>query len=428
MSEDAHRPLKDHLSIFGPALVLVIVGFVLAYQFVQPAPPDHIKIATGQSGGAYYLFSQRYQEILQRENIKLELVQTAGSVENIGLLESEAVDVAFVQGGTSNASKSDQLVSLGSLYFEPIWVFHQKSLKVTHLPDIIGKKVSVGSEGSGTRALVLQLLGDNVITDANTDIMGLSGRDAADALLGGEIEVAFFIASPQSPVVRALLEADSIALMNFQRADAYTRLHRPLSSVTLPQGVINLRKNIPAEDVKLLAASANLVINKTLHPALMDLLLQAANEIHGHGGWFESSGVFPSADYIDFPLSNEATRFYQYGPSFLQRYLPFWAATLVDRLKVMILPLLALIIPLMKIMPPIYRWRIRSRIYRWYREVLTIDRVLNGPGANLEQIKQQLSQLENDVIQVSVPLSYAEELYDLRLHIGLVKKKLAQLE
>jgi len=428
LSQVVHRSIKDHLSIFGPALLLVILGFALAYQFVQPAPPNHIRIVTGQTDGAYYLFAQRYQKILARENIKLELVQTAGSVENIGLLESEAADVAFVQGGTSNASKTDELASLGSLYFEPIWVFHQKKLTINQLPDVLGKRVSIGSEGSGTRALALQLLNDNTITKANTELLSLSGRAAADSLLEGELDVAFFIASPQSPVVRALLEADNIALMNFQRADAYTRLHRPLSSVTLPQGVINLRKDIPSKEMTLLAASANLVINKKLHPALMDLLLQAASEIHGNGGWFEPAGVFPSADYIDFPLNKEAQRFYQYGPSFLQRYLPFWAATLIDRLKVMLLPLLALIIPLIKIMPPIYRWRIRSRIYRWYREVLTIDRELNSENADFDQLYRQLAQLESDVVHVSVPLSYAEELYDLRLHIGLVKTKLAQLK
>jgi len=428
LSQVVHRSIKDHLSIFGPALLLVILGFALAYQFVQPAPPNHIRIATGQTDGAYYLFAQRYQKILARENIKLELVQTAGSVENIGLLESEAADVAFVQGGTSNASKTDELASLGSLYFEPIWVFHQKKLTINQLPDVLGKRVSIGSEGSGTRALALQLLNDNTITKANTELLSLSGRAAADSLLEGELDVAFFIASPQSPVVRALLEADNIALMNFQRADASTRIHRPLSSDTLSHAFIDLRKDIPSKEMTLLAASANLVINKKLHPALMDLLLQAASEIHGNGGWFEPAGVFPSADYIDFPLNKEAQRFYQYGPSFLQRYLPFWAATLIDRLKVMLLPLLALIIPLIKIMPPIYRWRIRSRIYRWYREVLTIDRELNSENADFDQLYRQLAQLESDVVHVSVPLSYAEELYDLRLHIGLVKTKLAQLK
>ncbi len=428
MNHPSHHPIKDKLSVFGPALLLVAVGFLLAYQFVQPAPPNHIRIATGQNDGAYYLFAQRYQKILKRENIQLELVQTAGSVENIGLLESNGTDVAFVQGGTSGSSKTDRLASLGSLYFEPIWVFHQSSLNIDYLTDLVGSRVSVGAEGSGTRALTMQLLGDNSVTTANTQIMGLSGRAAADALLKGEIDTAFFIASPQSPVVRALLGAENIALMDFQRADAYTRLHRPLSSVTLPQGVVNLQQNLPRKEITLLAASANLVVNRELHPALMDLLLQAAREVHASGGWFESAGAFPSPDYIDFPLSKAAQRYYQYGPSFLQRYLPFWAATLVDRLKVMLLPLLALLIPLFKVLPPLYRWRIRSRIYSSYREVLTIDRKLNSPDADLKAILVQLSRLEKEVSHISVPLSYAEELYDLRLHIGLVKTKLMQQE
>jgi len=427
LKSPSHHPIKDKLSVFGPALLLVILGFLLAYQFVQPAPPDHIRIATGQNDGAYYLFAQRYQKILAREHIQLDLVQTEGSVDNIGLLESGSAEVAFVQGGTSEASKTDQLASLGSLYFEPIWVFHRKSLNIERLTQLVGHTISIGSEGSGTRALTKTLLGDNSITTSNTQLLGLNGRAAADALLKGELDAAFFIASPQSPVVRALLGADSIALMDFQRADAYTRLHRPLSSVTLPQGVISMQKNLPSKEITLLAASANLVVDKELHPALMDLLLQAAQEVHANGGWFEASGAFPSEEYIDFPLSKAAQRYYQYGPSFLQRYLPFWAATMVDRLKVMLLPLLALILPLVKIMPPLYRWRIRSRIYKSYREVLAIDRKINGADANLEALFEQLKKLENDVSEVSVPLSYAEELYDLRLHIGLVKTKLTQL-
>jgi hypothetical protein len=226
--------------------------------------------------------------------------------------------------------------------------------------------------------------------------------------------------------VRALLDAGAIQLMDFQRADAYTRLHRYLSSVVLPQGVINLSRNLPDRETRLLTASANLAVHEDIHPALMDLLLQAAQEVHGEGGWFEETGEFPTPKYLVFPLSTEAQRFYDYAPPFLQRYLPFWAATLVDRLKVMLLPLLALMIPLFKIMPPIYRWRIRSRIYRWYREVLAIDRTQATSSDDIAASLKELERIEQDVAKVSVPLSYAEELYDLRLHINLVKEGLKQ--
>ncbi|OOZ37892.1 hypothetical protein [Solemya velesiana gill symbiont] len=195
----------------------------------------------------------------------------------------------------------------------------------------------------------------------------------------------------------------------------------------LPEGVINLEQNLPRQETRLLAANANPVAHKAPHPALIDLLLQATSEIHGRGGWFEQAGQLPSPEYLVFPLSKEAKRFYEFGPPLLQRYLPFWAATLVDRLKVMLLPLLALMIPLFKLMPPLYPWRIRSRIYRWYREVLEIDRHTDTPESKIEVAIADLDTIDREVSKVSVPLSFAEELYDLRLHIGLVREKLERL-
>ncbi|MES9876931.1 MAG: TAXI family TRAP transporter solute-binding subunit [Candidatus Sedimenticola sp. PURPLELP] len=427
LSSTQQHPFRDHLHIFGPGIAITLLGFLLAFQFVKPAPPDQITIATGGMEGAYSLFGQQYRDYLKRENIELRVLNTKGSVENIQLLESGKADIAFVQGGTEESSKSEELISLGSLYFEPIWVFHRGDLTLEQLTGLDSSKIAIGPEGSGTRAVALQLLSDNSITDANAELLELSGRPAADALLGGQIDAAFFVASPQSAVVRALLDSTEIALMNFKRADAYTRLHRYLSPAVLPEGVINLRHNLPRQETRLLAASANLVAHQDLHPALIDLLLQAASESHGEGGWFEQAGQFPSPDYLIFPLSKEAKRFYEFGPPLLQRYLPFWAATLVDRLKVMLLPLLALMIPLFKVMPPIYRWRIRSRIYRWYREVLEIDRHSDAQETKIEVAMEELDAIDREVSKVSVPLSYAEELYDLRLHIGLVREKLERL-
>ncbi|WP_029132312.1 TAXI family TRAP transporter solute-binding subunit [Sedimenticola selenatireducens] len=419
------RQSKDRLNIFGPAVLLVLLGFILAYQFVKPAPPDHIRLASGQPDGAYYLFGQQYQQRLLEEKIHLEVLTSAGSIDNIGRLTRGEVDAALIQGGTTGDTPGEaSLLSLGSLYFEPIWVFYRKELSVSHLTDLQGKRTAIGAEGSGTRSLALRLLAQNDINPSNSPLLESSGRSAADALLEGKIDSAFFVASPMSPVVRALLDAEHIQLMSFERAEAYTRTHRFLSSVTLPEGVINLKRNLPDRPTTLLAASANLVVRDDLHPALMDLLLQAAQGVHERGGWFEESGQFPAPEYLVYPLSSAAERFYKYGPPLLQRYLPFWAATLVDRLKVMLLPFLALMIPLFKIMPPIYRWRMRSRIYRWYREVLAIDHQLFKPDADLAQARSALDQIEYDVSHIEIPLSYAEELYDLRLHISLIQQKL----
>jgi len=356
----------------------------------------------------------------------LEILNTTGSLENIQLLESGKADIAFVQGGVTESADSDDLLSLGSLYFEPVWLFHRNSLNIEQLTDLQHKRVAVGIEGSGTRALAIRLLSDNSITTLNADLRSMEIRASADALLNGDIDAAFFVASPQSSVVRKLLEADQIALMDFNRAEAYTRIHRYLSVVTLPEGVIDLKRNLPSKQTQLLATSANLVSRRDLHPALIDLLLQAATEVHGRGGWFEQTGQFPNPDYLDFPLIKEAKRFYKYGPPFLQRYLPFWAATLVDRLKVMLLPLVALLLPLFKIMPPLYRWRMRSRIYPWYKEVRAIDKQAYQSTPDIDSSLVELARIEREVANISVPLSFAEELYDLRLHISLVQERLTK--
>jgi len=418
------RAIREYIRVFGPAVLLAIVGFVVAYQFVDPAPPDHIVMGTGSQEGAYYIFGKAYSEILAGDGIALEVTNTAGSVENIELLEAESggVDVAFLQGGTGKLATSGNLLSLGSLYFEPLWIFQRADVS-----DLRGKRIAVGREGSGTRVLMMQLLELNGLTSAPTQILSVGGGEAAEMLREGRVDAAAFVTSARSPVVKMLLEAKKLLrLFSFGRVKAYVTRYRYLSEVELPEGVIDFKTNIPSRDIKLLAPAAQLVARKDLHPALIDLLLQAAKEIHGPGGLFEQPGEFPSPRYLDFPLSKEARRFYESGPPFLRRHLPFWAATLVDRLKIMLLPLLALFIPLFRLMPPIYRWRIRSRIYRWYAELEAVDLVIRKDleGKRLDECRAELDRIEEKVSKVSIPLSYSEELYDLRVHIEMLRNKL----
>ena len=424
MKRDREHPLKEQLKLFGPALIITLLGFILAYQFVDPAPPDRIRIASGNEEGAYHLFARKYRESLAREGIELEIVTSAGSVENIQLLESGPVDIAFVQGGLAGKAAAGSLLSLGSFYYEPLWLFHRGELEINRLTGLKQLRVAVGAERSGTRALALQLLNDNNLNEGNTLIRTIDGREAAESLLADEIDAAFFVASPQSPVVRSLLESESLKLMSFDRADAYTRLHPHLSSVLLPEGLVNMERNLPGGPTRLLSATANLVATERLHPALVELLIYVGGKIHGSGGWFEARGEFPSPAYTDFPLSGDAARFYEQGPSLLQRYLPFWTASLLDRLKVMLLPLIALLLPLIKILPGIYKWRMRSRIYPWYREVLAIDRKMAKGELDADTSLKELEDIEQRVTDISVPLSFAEELYDLRRHINLARIRL----
>jgi TRAP-type uncharacterized transport system substrate-binding protein len=414
---------------FAPAVVVTLLGFLIAWQFVNPAPPRTIVIATGQEDGAYTLFAERYRELLAVEGIELRIRRTAGSVENIQLLEDDAtqVDLAFVQGGLGGQAASDKIVSLASLYFEPLWVFYRGDQAISRLSGFSQQRLSVGAEGSGTRAVALTLLGDNRFDATSAELLSLSNRSAARGLQDGNIDAAFFVASPRSKLVQTLLRAEDIRLMSFARATAYTRRHHFLSRITLPEGVIDLHTNLPPQDTDLLAASANLVATKDFHPALVSLLLQIAAKVHSGGDLFEKPGDFPNARNLEFPLDDEAARYFKHGAPFLQRYLSFWTANLIDRLKVMLVPLVTLLIPFFKIMPPTYRWRVRKKIYRWYRElqVLDIDHPEQESDEKLRGLRARLEAIEEEVRKVRVPLSYVDELYDLRLHIGLVRSKLS---
>ena len=423
-----HNTRADYLRIYGPAVLLAVVAFVVAYQFVEPAPPDRIVLATGEPDGAYYAFGEQYRDILARDNIDLELRATAGSAENIALLETEdsEVQVGFVQGGTQSFAQTEKLVSLATLYYEPLWIFHRSDAPLERLTDLAGRRLHVGPEDSGTRALALLLLSDNSIGPEDVEFSMLASDEAIDALIADELDVLFMVASSESSYVRHLLEADGIRLMSLERAEAYARQHRFLSRQTLPQGVFDLAADLPPQDVTLLAPTANLVAREDLHPALVDLLLQAADQIHGGGTVFARPGEFPSPQYVAFPLSSEAKRYFENGPPLLRRTLPFWAATLVDRLKVMLLPLIALAIPLLRSMPPLYQWRMRARVYRWYKELRIVEGNLsdNVDPEQLNQLRSELDRIEAEVNDVSVPSSYTKDLYHLRMHIDYVREHL----
>lgn len=421
---------KDRIKIFGPAVVLTMLGFFVAFQFVQPAPPTRIVMATGDKNGAYYLFGKRYQALLAQHGIALTLRNTTGSVENLQLLKKGEVDIAFVQGGVRVVPpNSTTFTSLASLYYEPIWVFTRNLKSPEQLTALRGKRIAAGEVGSGTRSIALQLLSDNALLEGPTEILTMDSKSAAKALDSGQIDALMLVTGAQSPLVKSLAGEGALNLLNFSRAEAYTRHYRFLSQVKLPEGMLDLKENIPQQDTFLLACVANLVAKEDFHPALIDMLLQAATQVHGQGGLFERAGEFPSSQYLNFPLHPEAQRHFDYGPPFLQRYLPFWAATLVDRLKIMLLPLLALLIPLFKMAPALYTWRMRSRIYRWYDELQAINLTLRDdmPTDIVKDHLQELDKLETEVSRIPVPLSYNDILYNLLLHLDLVRGKLQKI-
>ncbi len=418
---------RDRLMIFGGGLLLALIAFFVTFQFVEPAPPKQLTIATGNADGAYYQFAQAFRTRLAEHGVTLNVRTTSGSVENLELLKNASNDVqlAFVQSGVSKPPANTRLMSLGSVYYEPLWVFSREALVSGQLSALRGKTVSVGAAGSGSQIIARQLLQDNGLID-QLKLVELQGSDAIHALTSGQIDALITVVSSTSNMVQTLVNIPGISLMSFKRAEAYAQRYRFLSQVRLPEGSIDLEKNIPQQPIQLIAPTATLIARDDLHPALSDLIMQISSTLFSAGDLFADKGEFPSQKYLDYPLSPEAARFYKSGPPFLQRYLPFWAATLIDRLKVLLFPLLALMIPLMRILPPTYRWSVRKRIYQWYEQLQLVDQSSTEIPSeeNLELCLANLDKIEKEVREVEVPLGFAHELYALRQHIDLLARQI----
>lgn len=419
---------RDILSVGVPSLLLAIGAFWLAAQFVKPAPPDYLVISTGGEGGAYQIFAARYRDVLERFGVKLVEKPSAGSAENLARLRDPnfEVDAAFIQGGTARRTDDDELVSLGDFYHEPLWIFYRESgsRTVDKLLDLRGKRIAVGGAGSGTNGLAMAMLAANEIDEKNSRLIQVGGMAVVERFEKGEIDAAFVVGPTQSSLVWSLLYTPGIRLMSVTHAEAYVRRFPYLAHLVLPRGAIDLTMDLPPQDVHLVSPMATLLVREDTHPALVDLLMQAAAEVHGEPGVFQKPREFPRAGHSDFPLSKEADRFFKTGRPFLQRYLPFWAATMIDRMVVMIVPLLAVLIPLFKFAPQIYGWRVRSRIYRRYGELKFLETQVNeNPQLHtrLEWLAR-LESIEDDAASIRTPLTYSDMLYTLRSHIDLVRE------
>ena len=433
--------MRDLLVTAGPFIVIALVLLTLAYFALDPNPPRKVVLATGAEQGAYAEFGKRYAAWLKQHGIMVETRNTQGAAENLALLRDpgSGVDMAFVQGGAdeapaSGADDDDErkgaLVSLGSLFYEPVWLFYredsaQRLLKaptLAGLTQLAGWRLNIGAPGSGVPNLMKKMLEANRIDAATITLLRQPQTPAVVGLLNGETDALVFASAPESLMVQMLLQTPGIRLFDFAQAEAYSRRFPFMSPVVLPRGVVDLALDVPAADVHLVAPTAALVAKRGTHPALVQLFVQGAQAIHGEAGWFQRKGEFPSAKNTEFPLAKEAERFYRNGPPLLQHYLPFWLANLVDRMWVALVSIIAILIPLSRIVPPLYEFRVRSRIFRWYGQLRAIEEAQGRRPAG--ELGKELDAIEARVEHVAVPLSYADQLYALRGHINLVRRRL----
>lgn len=426
--------LRDLLVSVGPFLFLAVGLLVLAYWWLNPNPPKHVTLATGPAQSAYATFGQSYAKALAKDGITVELIATEGSADNLRLLREGTVDLGFVRGGTAEAAELDnaELESLGSLFLEPIWLFYREAAApasttpprtLDSLPQLQGLRVNVGTPGSGIPNLMDKLLESNRIAPKALKLSQLEQTPATVALLAGKLDAIVFASAPESNLVQMLLQTPGIKLMDFAQSEAYSRRFSFLSPAVLPRGVVDLAANIPPRNVRLVAPTTTLLSRADTHPALLQLFALAGNNIHGSAGWFKHAREFPNIRNNELPLAQEAERSIQSGTPLMQRYLPFWVANLVERMWLAMGIILAVLLPLSRVVPPLYAFRVRSRIFRWYAQLRDLEARAEDVD-DTAPLLMELNELDRLAEKISVPLSYTDELYALRNNIQLVRKKL----
>ena len=410
-----------------PILLLIIASFYFTSKFIQPSVKKEITIATGSIDGEYYKTALQYKELLEKQKVKVNIVTSNGSLENIELLNEKKVDIAFVQNGIEIVKNENNLQAIASVYYEPLWIFYKnEDYKINYIIQLISKKISIGNEGSGTKDLALKLLKDNGLDNTNTQISTSSNKEAKDLLLKGEIDAMFMISSADSQIVKELLENPNITLFNFKRAKAYSRKYTFLESNTLYEGTIDLYKNLPYEDINLLMTSANLIVRDDFSDELTRLILKEIKPLHNKKALFEADNQFPNINNISAEINENAQRYFTYGDTWLEKLFPYWIASNIDRLKILLIPLITLMLPLSKGFFPLYRWSIRSKIYKWYKQIQKIDLLSeDAKNEDLQNYLKEISKLKHEIkAETKVPLSYMGEYYDLIMHLELIITKI----
>ena len=434
--------LRDLAISIGPFVLLAVLLLALAYWWLNPVPPKRVILATGPAQSAYDEFGKRYAKALSNRRIEVVLLPSEGSSANLQLLREGKADLGFVQGGSDgantpnaqgiDANTDSPIESLGSLFVEPIWLFYREdaakkvnvSATLSTLAELKGLRVNVGTAGSGVPNLVDKLLDINHLDPASIKKSQLEQTPATMAFLGGELDAIVFASAPESLMVQMLLQTPGVKLMSFAQSEAYSRRLPFLSPVLLPRGVVDLAADVPAQDVRLVASTTALLTREQTHPAVVQLFSQTSQSIHGGAGWFNRARDFPNAAHSEFELSKEAERNLKSGAPLLQRYLPFGMANLIERMWLALGIIVAILLPLSRVIPPMYKFRIRSRIFKWYGQLRHIEEQIAQQPDAAAKLRTELDDLDARVGTISVPLSYADELYALRNNIALVRQKL----
>lgn len=424
--------------IYGSSIVVFVLwtlGFlatlsIAIFLFSNSAAPTSLTISAGEEGSIFHKNALKYKAILAKEGVKLNIMTSNGSIDNLNKLVNRQinVDIGFVQSGVADHIKTDKLMSLGSIAYQPMMIFYRGESKAL-ISDFAGERLNIGEAGSGTRSLALSILKENgILPGGDTELIEETSINPVEDLLQAKIDAIFVMGdSVSTQLIRNLVKTPGINIFNFNQADGYTRRIKYLNKLVLPEGSIDLGKNIPVNDLNLIAPSVELIARDSLHPALSDLLLDVATEVHGNASLFVKSGEFPNLKTQEYRISPDATRYYKSGKSFLYRDFPFWMASFINRILVVLVPLLLILIPAIKLTPSIYRWKIQLSIYPFYKALLELEK--DAFAASLDVDKRQaimdgLDELEAKLSKIKIPAAFADMFYGLRGHINFVRTRL----
>jgi TRAP-type uncharacterized transport system substrate-binding protein len=413
----------------GLAASFCVVGIVsLLLIYFIPAPPSKVIIATAFKGSSFEYYGRQYREILARSSIELELRETAGAVENVKLLQDpkSGIQIAFVLGGVSDGKHAPGLLSLGTVYNNPYWIFYSSNEPFERLSQLIGKRIAVGPVGSGTRAAAEQILGKAGVNYESATLLPFGGSAAVEAMNDGKVDAVWIFGAPDSTAVHSFLHNPNVRIMGFQTAEAFTRIFPELARLVLPQGVVDIYQNIPPNDVPLIGSTTKVLVRSDLHPEIVQLLLQTMVEAHGGANVFQRVGEFPNSTDVEYPVAPAAIDFYKSGPSFMQRHLPLWLSVHAQRAIAVLVTAVALGLPMFRFLPMAYNWITRRRLFYWYAQLKKLEASFDASPVNqhLAETQAEIERIEEAVSHIHFPLTFSDQLYNLRSHIDIVRRKI----
>jgi TRAP-type uncharacterized transport system substrate-binding protein len=405
------------------------VGIIsLALIYFIPGPPSKVVMATAFKGASFEYYGRQYREIFARYKIDLELRETAGAVENVSLLQDpkSGVQIAFTTGGVSDAKRAPDVLSLGTVYNQPFWIFYSSKEPLDRLSQLKGKRIAVGPVGSATRFTAEKILGKGGVTAETATLLPFAGSAADKALVDGQVDAVWIIGVPEATAVQSFLRNPNVKLMSFPTAEAFTRIFPDVTRLVLPQGVIDIDRNIPPSDVQLIATTSKILIRSDLHPEVVHLLLQTMKELHSGSDIFSRSGEFPNGVDGEYLVAQTAIDFYKNGPSFMQRHLPLWMSVHVQRAIAVLVTAIAVGFPLFRFLPQLYNWVTRRRLFFWYGQLKTLEASFETNSNDLDLMEKQaeIERIEDAVSRIRFPLTFADQVYTLRSHIDIVRRKI----